>query len=142
MLSAGADRFVIADTIGAANPRDVSQLLLRLGKEVGVTKLGCHFHDTRALGLANVYAALEAGVRYFDASISGIGGCPFAPGASGNVATEDIVMLLHSMGFDTGVNMKKLIDASNLAQKLLGSGSQGGRSLPWLKKYIESGRNL
>ncbi len=100
-------RLVIADTIGAANPAAVHAMMQKLVDRYGPERLGCHFHDTRAMGLANVYAALTAGVRQFDASAGGLGGCPFAPGAKGNVATEDVVMLCESMGFATGIDMPK-----------------------------------
>jgi len=93
-------RLMIADTIGAANPAAVHSMMHK----------GCHFHDTRAMGLANVYAALQAGVRQFDASAGGLGGCPFAPGAKGNVATEDVVMLCDSIGYETGLDMPKLLE--------------------------------
>jgi hydroxymethylglutaryl-CoA lyase len=94
-------------------------------------RLGCHFHDTRAMGLANVYAALESGIRRFDSSIAGLGGCPFAPGATGNVATDDVVMMLQQMGFETGVDLKKLLEASELACQMTGSDT-GGRAKGWL----------
>ncbi|MXY91695.1 MAG: hydroxymethylglutaryl-CoA lyase, partial [Gammaproteobacteria bacterium] len=87
-VAAGIHRLVLADTIGAANPAQVSALLASLAEDHGPGIFGCHFHDTRAMALANVYAALQAGIRWFDSSIGGLGGCPFAPGASGNVATE------------------------------------------------------
>jgi len=134
-LDLGVENLVIADTIGAANPAQVSELMTRLVSRNGAARLTGHFHDTRALGMANVYAAVEAGIRRFDASISGLGGCPFAPGASGNVATEDIVMLLHSMGFDTGINLHQLMVASDLAESLTGA-APGGRSKAWLKPYL------
>ncbi|MFK8021818.1 MAG: hydroxymethylglutaryl-CoA lyase [Pseudomonadales bacterium] len=134
-LELGVSSVVIADTIGAANPMQVSELMRALVAENDALGLACHFHDTRALGLANVYAAVEAGIRRFDASIAGLGGCPFAPGASGNIATEDAVMMLHSMGFDTGIDLPKLLDASDLAEQLTGI-SCGGRSKPWLKPHL------
>lgn len=129
----GADRVVIADTIGAGNPQQVRQLMDPLVQAVGSERLGCHFHDTRAMGLANVFAALESGVRYFDASVGGLGGCPFAPGASGNVATEDVVMMLEEMGFGTGIDLDALMRASDLSQTLTGT-APGGRAKPWLQK--------
>lgn len=132
----GAGRVVIADTIGAGNPRQVSELMAPMVDELGAGRVGCHFHDTRAMGLANVYAALEAGVRYFDASIAGLGGCPFAPGATGNVATEDVVMMLEQMGESTGIDMDALMKASDLAETLTGS-APGGRSKPWLRLQQE-----
>lgn len=136
LIEWGAQVVVLGDTIGSANPRQVTQLLQRLGGQFDIAKIGCHFHDTRAMGLANVYASVEAGVRRFDASIAGLGGCPFAPGATGNVATEDVVMLLNSMGFTTNIDMPKLIAASDLAEELTGT-APGGRAKPWLKPNIQ-----
>ncbi len=131
-IDAGADQLVLADTIGSSDPQQVRVLTEALVKSHGATQLGCHFHDTRAMGLANVYAALESGIRRFDSSIAGLGGCPFAPGASGNVATDDIAMMLQQMGFDTGIDLKKLMQASDLAQKFTGS-APGGRAKAWLQ---------
>ena len=130
-LQLGADEVAIADTIGAANPAQVRDLISRLVDKHGTDRLSCHFHDTRAMGLANVYAAVESGIRKFDASIGGLGGCPFAPGASGNVATEDVVMMLEQMGFDTGINLASLMNASALARDLTGT-APGGRAKAWL----------
>lgn len=126
-------RLMIADTIGAANPAAVHSMMHKLVDRYGPERLGCHFHDTRAMGLANVYAALQAGVRQFDASAGGLGGCPFAPGAKGNVATEDVVMLCESVGYDTGLDMRKLLEAVALLSKMIGA-PQGGRALTWLSK--------
>ena len=126
-------RLMIADTIGAANPAAVHSMMHKLVDRYGPERLGCHFHDTRAMGLANVYAALQAGVRQFDASAGGLGGCPFAPGAKGNVATEDVVMLCESIGFDTGLDMPKLLQAVALLSEMIGA-PQGGRAHTWLSK--------
>ncbi|MBD92476.1 MAG: hydroxymethylglutaryl-CoA lyase [Halieaceae bacterium] len=126
-------RLMIADTIGAANPAVVHSMMNKLVDRYGPERLGCHFHDTRAMGLANVYAALQAGVRQFDASAGGLGGCPFAPGAKGNVATEDVVMLCESIGYDTGLNMPKLLEAVALLSEMIGA-PQGGRAHTWLSK--------
>jgi hydroxymethylglutaryl-CoA lyase len=134
-LAAGADQLVLADTIGAAHPQQVRELTAALVANHGAERLGCHFHDTRAMGLANVYAAVESGIRRFDSSIAGLGGCPFAPGASGNVATDDIVMMLQQMGFETGVDLDKLMKASDLAQVLTGT-APGGRAKSWLQGYL------
>ena len=134
-LQAGASQVVLADTIGAAHPQQVRDLTEVLVQRHGGDQLGCHFHDTRALGLANVYAAVESGIRRFDASIGGLGGCPFAPGASGNVATEDVVMMLEQMGFDTGIDQVLLLQASDMAQNLTGAIS-GGRSKTWLQGHL------
>lgn len=137
-LDAGAKTVVMADTIGAANPAQVKDLFTKLIAEFGADSLGAHFHDTRGFGVADAYAALETGIRNFDASIGGLGGCPFAPGATGNVATEDIVVLFEKMGFDTGIDLNKLITASDLAKELTGN-CDGGHSLKWLKRQQEKG---
>jgi len=126
-------RLMIADTIGAANPAAVHSMMHKLVDRYGAERLGCHFHDTRAMGLANVYAALQAGVRQFDASAGGLGGCPFAPGAKGNVATEDVVMLCESIGYETGLDMPKLLEAVALLSEMIGA-PQGGRAHTWLSK--------
>lgn len=126
-------RLVIADTIGAATPRDVNAIVTELVTQFGAERLGCHFHDTRALGLANVFAALEAGVRHFDSSAGGLGGCPFAPGAKGNVATEDVVMMCESSGISTGIDMEALLESVACLSRLTGS-QQGGRAHYWLTK--------
>jgi hydroxymethylglutaryl-CoA lyase len=126
-------RLMIADTIGAANPAAVHSMMHKLVDRYGPERLGCHFHDTRAMGLANVYAALQAGVRQFDASAGGLGGCPFAPGAKGNVATEDVVMLCESIGYETGLDMPKLLEAVALLSEMIGA-PQGGRAHTWLSK--------
>ena len=135
-FAAGADTIVMADTIGAANPAQVKSLFTKLIAEFGAERLGAHFHDTRGFGVADAYAAVEVGVRKFDASIGGLGGCPFAPGATGNVATEDIVLLFDKMGFDTGIDINQLIAASDLAKELTGN-CDGGHSLRWLKRQQE-----
>ena len=134
-LELGADQLVVADTIGAADPGQVRALTASLVDSHGPERLGCHFHDTRAMGLANVFAALESGIRRFDASIAGLGGCPFAAGASGNVATEDVVMMLEQMGFATGIDLDALLRASDLAQDLTGT-APGGRAKAWLKPWL------
>jgi hydroxymethylglutaryl-CoA lyase len=109
VLDAGAERVGLADTVGYANPLQVARLFERCLKVAG-DRLTCgHFHDTRGLGLANVYAAWQAGMRRFDASLGGIGGCPHAPGASGNVATEDVAWLFASMGVPTGLDFNALM---------------------------------
>ena len=134
-LDLGADELCVADTIGAANPGQVRALTRSLVEEHGAERLGCHFHDTRAMGLVNVYASLESGIRKFDASVGGLGGCPFAPGASGNVATEDVVMMLEQLGYETGIDLARLMRASDLAQELTGT-APGGRAGGWLKRSL------
>ncbi|MDO8455452.1 MAG: hydroxymethylglutaryl-CoA lyase [Burkholderiaceae bacterium] len=109
VLDAGVDRVGLADTVGYADPRMVGDLF-EAAFEIAGERLTCgHFHDTRGLGMANVYAAWQAGVTRFDACLAGIGGCPHAPGASGNVATEDVAFMLASMGVETGVDLDKLL---------------------------------
>ena len=111
------EEIVIADTIGAANPKEVNSLLSSLKSQYKDTNFSCHFHDTRALGLANVYASLVAGINKFDSCIGGLGGCPFAPNSSGNLATEDLVSMLEMMNIKTGVNLDKLIRSRELASE-------------------------
>jgi hydroxymethylglutaryl-CoA lyase len=108
----------LADTVGYANPAQVKRLFKRVKQEIGEKLEGAHFHNTRGLGLANALAAYEEGVRHFDSSMGGLGGCPFAPGASGNVITEDLVFMFESMGVKTGIDLDKLF----LARKTLVEG--------------------
>lgn len=120
LVAAGAQEIFLGDSTGVANPVRVRQLFGRLAEEIDPGRLVGHFHDTRGTGLANVYAALEAGVRRFDASFGGVGGCPFIPGASGNVATEDVVSMLEEMGYDTGVVLDRLLAAGRRLGEVLG----------------------
>lgn len=131
MFTAGAQEVTIADTIGAAAPTGVFELLRRCVGEWDAGSISVHLHDTRALGLANAWAALQTGIRKFDASIGGIGGCPFAPGAAGNVATEDLVVLFEGCGYDTGIDLQELKKAVAFVGDLLGQ-PVGGRSSRWL----------
>ena len=109
VLDAGVDAVSLADTVGYADPAMVSRLFERVLRVAGERLVCGHFHDTRGLGLANVYAALQLGINRFDACSAGIGGCPHAPGASGNVATEDLTYMLHSMGITTGLAFDRLL---------------------------------
>ncbi|MBP2299692.1 hydroxymethylglutaryl-CoA lyase [Azospirillum picis] len=118
-LEAGADRVALADTVGYADPAQVRRLYTRVKAVAGDRLQGAHFHDTRGLGLANVLAVLDLGIREFDSSLGGLGGCPHAPGASGNVATEDLAFMLESMGFDTGIDLEALIEAQRLLAAIL-----------------------
>ncbi len=111
LIKAGADETGLSDTTGMANPAQVRRLFTRVRAEVGDKTGAAHMHNTRGLGLANCLAAYDVGVRTFDASLSGLGGCPYAPGASGNVVTEDLVFMFEAMGLKTGVNIEKLIAA-------------------------------
>jgi hydroxymethylglutaryl-CoA lyase len=126
MVEAGSDTINLADTVGYANPAQVKRLFTRLRAEVGDKTGGAHLHNTRGQGLANVVAALDAGITTFDSSQGGIGGCPYAPGATGNIVTEDLVFLLESMGLDTGIDLDRLIAArAILAEALPGEALYG-----------------
>jgi hydroxymethylglutaryl-CoA lyase len=116
---AGADEMGLADTVGYGNPAQVRRLFELVRKAVGERLNSAHFHDTRGTGLANVVAALDVGIRSFDASLGGLGGCPYAPGASGNIATEDLVFMLETMGFDTGIRLDGLLQARRKLEDLL-----------------------
>lgn len=118
-LEAGADELVLGDTVGYANPNSIRALLARVRTVAGGVPIALHLHDTRGLGLANVVAGLQEGVREFDAALAGMGGCPHAPGASGNIVTEDLVFLLGAMGFETGVNVSRLVEVREILQGAL-----------------------
>jgi hydroxymethylglutaryl-CoA lyase len=109
-LEIGADELIVADTVGYASPAQVRRLMSAVLKEAGQVPVACHFHDTFGLGLANVTAAIDAGVRAFDSAVGGLGGCPFAPGASGNINSEDTVYLVESLGFETGIDIEALLE--------------------------------
>lgn len=116
----GADELIVADTVGYGNPAQVHEILPPIVEIADGRRIICHFHDTRGLGLANVAAALETGVRVFDSSLAGLGGCPFAPGATGNINTEDTAYMLESMGFSTGVDIDALLDIRRDVEAWLG----------------------
>ena len=120
LVAMGVDEVGISDTTGMANPRQVYTLLSRVTERIPVEKLSLHFHDTRGEGLANVLAGLQVGVMVFDGSVGGLGGCPYAKGATGNIATEDLVHMLREMGIETGIDLPKLIECARLAQELVG----------------------
>lgn len=119
LVEAGADEIVVADTVGYADPLQVRTVFRAVMKEVGDVPVAAHFHDTRGTGLANVSAALDCGVTRFDASLAGLGGCPFAPGATGNIVMEDLCFMLDSMGYDTGVDLQKLLEVRKIIQRSL-----------------------
>jgi len=119
LMEAGADELVVADTVGYADPRLVREVFRAVLAEVGDTPVGAHFHDTRGTGLANVSAALDCGITRFDASLAGLGGCPFAPGASGNIVMEDLCFMLDSMGLDTGVDLERLVEVRKIVARSL-----------------------
>jgi hydroxymethylglutaryl-CoA lyase/(R)-citramalyl-CoA lyase len=123
LAATGPDELVVADTIGVATPSHVRRLIDRVGA-LGIP-VGGHFHNTRNTGFANAYAALEAGVAMLDASVGGLGGCPFAPKATGNIATEDLVYLLDGEGVDTGVDLEALVAVSEWLEELLGRQLEG-----------------
>jgi hydroxymethylglutaryl-CoA lyase len=116
----GVDRLAVADTIGTTTPRRVSDLVARIRPLIGELPLGAHFHNTRGAGLASAYAAVSSGVTRLDASVGGLGGCPFAPGASGNIATEDLVYLLRDSGIHVDVDLPAAIAAAEVAQQVVG----------------------
>lgn len=124
LLGMGVYEVSLGDTIGVANPRQVSRVVARLLREVPARALALHMHDTRGTALANVLAGLDAGVHTFDTAFGGLGGCPYAPGAAGNLATEDLVYMLEEMGYATGVDLGKLVQASERVADLV------GRALP------------
>lgn len=124
LLGMGAYQISLGDTIGIGTPLQTRRVLDAIAAKVPLDAVAMHMHDTRGTALANCLVGLECGVTTFDASIAGLGGCPYAPGASGNLATEDLVFMLHGMGIDTGVDLDRLVDAGLLAQTLL------GRTLP------------
>jgi hydroxymethylglutaryl-CoA lyase len=120
MKDIGVQRVDVADTIGVATPRKTQRAMEAALKHYGLADVSGHFHDTYGQALANTYAALEMGVWNFQSSVAGLGGCPYAKGATGNVATEDVVYLLHGMGIETGIDLDKLVDAGQFISDFLG----------------------
>jgi hydroxymethylglutaryl-CoA lyase len=120
VLADGADRIAFGDTTGMATPRRVTDVLDAVRASQPDLDVLLHFHNTRGTALANILIALQFGVTQFDASVGGLGGCPFAPGATGNVATEEVVHMLHDMGIDTGIDLDALLEAARLAQEIVG----------------------
>ena len=131
LVEAGCDEVSIGDTIGVAVPTQVSELLERMRDAIPIERVAVHFHDTRGTALANVLAALEQGVAVVDSAAGGTGGCPYAPGASGNLATEDLLYMLHGMGIETGVDLAAVAEASRTL------GARLGRTLP--SRYLQAG---
>jgi hydroxymethylglutaryl-CoA lyase len=120
LLDMGCYQVSLGDTIGVGTPIEVRDLLKVFLKEFSPSKLALHFHDTRGTALANALVGLELGIRDFDASVAGLGGCPYAPGAAGNLATEDLVYMLHGMGIQTGIDLDLLIEAGRVAEAVVG----------------------
>lgn len=126
----GVDEIAIADTVGHADPISVGRLIELIARRIDIERLAVHLHDTQALGLANATAALQAGIRTFDSSVGGLGGCPFAPGAAGNLATEDLVFLAFKVGLGTGVDLARLWDVVYELERAIGR-PIGGRIRQW-----------
>lgn len=136
LFDLGVYEISVGDTIGVARPSQVKNFLRELKKEFPVEKLAMHFHDTRGLAPTNIYVSLEEGITAFDSSAGGLGGCPYAKGATGNVATEDVWYLLHSQGLETGIDIKKLSEASEF---ILGKLNKKTES-KFLKAYLNTGK--
>ena len=132
LFEAGCEEISVGDTIGVGVPSQVTDVMARLREALTSPTLAVHFHDTRGTALANVLAALELGIAVVDSSAGGLGGCPYAPGASGNLATEDLVYMLHGMGIETGVDLAKVAAASRAIAPRL------GHALP--SKYLQACR--
>jgi hydroxymethylglutaryl-CoA lyase len=130
LLDMGVREISLGDTVGLANPLQVGEMVERVAERFDLARFALHFHDTRGTALANVLAGLLAGITTFDSSLGGLGGCPYAPGATGNVATEDVVYMLEEMGISTGVDLNRIVEASRFMQGVL------GRELP--SRYLKS----
>lgn len=135
-LESGADELALSDTIGHADPLRVGHLCAEFIRLFGAGRLAVHLHDTQGLGLANAYAALSEGVRIFDSSFGGLGGCPFAPGAAGNLATEDLLLLAEKLGYATGIDAQRLWSTVEFAELMLGVGL-GGRTGAWWRRQFQ-----
>ncbi len=137
LVAMGAHAIGLADTTGMANPRQVGRVLEHLLPRFPGVEWTLHTHDTRAMAIPNILAAMEHGVAHFDSSVGGLGGCPFAPGASGNVCTEDLVHCFHAMGVDTGVDLDRLITTSRRVQEIVGRALPGqiAKAGPWTRRY-------
>jgi len=120
MIEMGCFQISLGDTIGAGTPVQAKTMVQKVVEKVPVSKLALHFHDTRGQALANIYACLELGITVIDASVAGLGGCPYAKGATGNVATEDVVFMLHGMDIETGIDLNKLIETGRFISGVLG----------------------
>ncbi|MBS1256755.1 MAG: 3-hydroxy-3-isohexenylglutaryl-CoA/hydroxy-methylglutaryl-CoA lyase [Deltaproteobacteria bacterium] len=120
MTDIGCYQISLGDTIGSGTPLQAKNMVQQVAKKVPVSNIALHFHDTRGQALANIYACLELGVSVIDSSVAGLGGCPYAKGATGNVATEDVVFMLHGMGIETGIDLNKLIETGRFISDVLG----------------------
>jgi hydroxymethylglutaryl-CoA lyase len=124
LLEMGCYQISLGDTIGVGTPRQTARILEQMFGAIEPSRIAMHMHDTRGTALANVLVGLEMGIRNFDASVGGMGGCPYAPGAAGNLATEDLVFMLHGMGIETGIDLERLVEAGKVAESVV------GRTLP------------
>ncbi|HWR40764.1 MAG TPA: hydroxymethylglutaryl-CoA lyase [Patescibacteria group bacterium] len=145
-VNLGITELSLSDTTGMANPRQVFELGSYMKKKFSQVKWVMHFHNTRDMALANIVAGMQAGITAFDGSFAGLGGCPFAPGASGNVATEDVVHMLHEMGIDTGINLEKAIMTARMAEQMAGHQAGGavlkaGRCEDLTKQQVQRQNN-
>ena len=141
MIAAGSEEIAVADTIGAGHPQQMKDIIAPLVQEYGSERFYVHLHDTRGLASAMAWAACDLGIRRFDASIGGLGGCPFAPGATGNVATEDLVYLLEAVGLDTGIDLHGLREAVRIAEQAT-ERSLGGRIFSWIDSQEKQGKTV
>lgn len=141
MIDCGSDEISIADTTGAGSPAQINEIFESLLKEHAPELFNVHVHDTRGQALAMCWEALRMGIRKFDSSIAGLGGCPFAPGAKGNIATEDLIYMLHSSGYETGIDFNKLIAAIHVAEEITAT-KLGGKIMPWVLTQQEKGRAI
>ena len=124
LLELGVDEFSLGDTIGVGTPKQTKSLIHTLQSTLPLTNIAMHFHDTYGQAIANIYAALECDITHFDSSVAGLGGCPYARGASGNVATEDVLYLMHGLGIETGIDIFKVVEAGDKICKVLGKKNQ------------------
>lgn len=124
LLQLGVDEIDLGDTIGVGTPKQTKQLIETISTDVPLTQLAMHFHDTYGQAIANIHEALNCGVRRFDSAVAGLGGCPYARGASGNVATEDVLYLMHGLGLHTGIDIFKIVSAGDMICKILGRRNQ------------------
>lgn len=124
LIELGVDEISLGDTIGVGTPKQTNELIVALRSSLPLSNMAMHFHDTYGQAIANTYAALECGITRFDSSVAGLGGCPYARGASGNVATEDILYLMHGLGIETGINIYKVVAAGDMICKALGRKNQ------------------
>lgn len=135
LLTLGADEIDLGDTIGVGTPKQTSTLIETIRDFIPLNKISMHFHDTYGQAIANIYAALECGITRFDSSVAGLGGCPYARGASGNVATEDVLYLMHGLNIHTGVDIYKVVTAGDMICKVLGKKNQSKVANALLANY-------